>query len=46
MRQIEPTLSPGEGHDAGNRLRIQATHLTKFKLLLSERKQGEEADDI
>ena len=47
MRQIEPSLCPGVGDgEAGNRLRIQVFHLTKLKLLLTERKQGEEADDI
>ena len=46
-RQIEPSLCPGVGDGgAGNRLRIQVFHLTKLKLLLTERKQGEEGDYI
>ena len=43
----EPSLCPGVGDgEAGNRLRIQVFHLTKLKLLLTERKQGEEGDYI
>ena len=40
-------MCPGLGFgEAGHRLRIQVSHLTKLKFLLTERKQGEEADDI
>ena len=47
MRGIEPSLCPGMGDgEARNRLRIQVSHLTKLKLLSTERKQGEEADNI
>ena len=43
----EPSLCPGVGDgEAGNTLRIQVSHLTKFKLLLTEKKQGEEAKNI
>ena len=47
MRRIEPSLclEVGDGK-AGNRLKIQASNLTKLKLLLTERKQGEYADEI
>ena len=45
--RIEPSLflEVGDGK-AGNRLKIQASNLTKLKLLLTERKQGEYADEI
>ena len=47
VRGIEPSLCLGLGDgEAGNRLRIQASHLTKLKLLLTERKQGEYAGEI
>ena len=43
----EPSLCPGVGDgEAGNTLRIQVSQLTKLKLLLTERKQGEEAKNI
>ena len=47
MRRIEPSLclEVGDGK-AGNRLNIQASNLTKLKLLLTERKEGEYADEI
>ena len=46
MRRIERSLclEVGDGK-AGNRLKIQASNLTKLKLLLTERKQGEYADE-
>lgn len=47
MREREPSLCPGVGDgEAGNTLRIQVSHLTKLKLLLTEKKQGEEAKNI
>ena len=43
----ELSLCPGTGDgEAGNTLRIQESHLTKLKSLLTERKQGEEAKNI
>ena len=46
MRRIETSLclKVGDGK-VGNRLKIQASNLTKLKLLLTERKQGEYADE-
>ena len=41
-----PNLCLGVGDGEEGNLRIQASHLTKHKLLLTERKQGEEADEI
>ena len=47
MRGLEPSFCLGLGDgEAGNRLSIQASHLTKLKLLLTERKQGEYAGEI
>ena len=47
MRRIKPSLclEVGDGK-AGNRLKVQASNLTKLKLLLTERKQDEYADEI